>query len=278
MSNLTDLPRTNRNLYVYAGVAVLLLAMWVQLALSVHGESISWDEGDHLFAAYMTATRGDFGLNPEHPPLVKLVAALPLLAMPVLRVPVLQERNFKVEAFLSGKDFNGWNLDRGILFRARLAVTIFALLLGLLVFLATREMFGTTAAFVALTFLAFDPTLLAHGAMVTTDVGVSCFVFAAVYAFYRYAKAPSWGRAALVGLATGLGFAAKHTGVLIVPMLIALAIAAVISLVVLWAFYGFRYRSRPGGLEINPPLSVYLAQISKPWEAKLLGTVARFHA
>ena len=96
MTNLTDLPKTNRNLYVYAGVAVLLLAMWVQLALSVHGESISWDEGDHLFAAYMTATRGDFGLNPEHPPLVKLVAALPLLAMPGLRVPVLQGRNFKV--------------------------------------------------------------------------------------------------------------------------------------------------------------------------------------
>src|ERR1700722_11139067 len=306
---MNEPPRTHRNLYIWAGVAALLLCMWVQLALSVHGESISWDEGDHLFAAYMTATRGDFGLNPEHPPLVKLVAALPLLAMPGLRVPVLQERNFKVEAFLSGKDFNAWNLDRGILFRARLAVTVFALLLGLLVFLATREMFGTTAAFVALTFLAFDPTLLAHGAMVTTDVGVSCFVFAAVYAFYRYAKAPSWGRAALVGLATGLGFAAKHTGVLIVPMLIALAIceiirnprrasgestdcrktltgkmlgaltlAAVISLAVLWAFYGFRYNSRPAGLEINPPLSVYLAQISKPWEAKLLGTVARFHA
>ena len=301
--------KATQKLIVIAGVAALLLCMWVQLALSVHGESISWDEGDHLFAAYMTATRGDFGLNPEHPPLVKLVAALPLLAMPGLRVPVLQGRNFKVEAFLSGKDFNAWNLDRGILFRARLAVTVFALLLGLMVFLATREMFGTTAAFVALTFLAFDPTLLAHGAMVTTDVGVSCFVFAAVYAFYRYAKAPSWGRAALVGLATGLGFAAKHTGVLIVPILIALAIceivrnprrasgestdcrktltgkmlgalslAAVISLVVLWAFYGFRYNSRPAGLEINPPLSVYLAQISKPWEAKLLGTVARFHA
>ncbi len=295
--------------YIYAGVAALLLAMWVQLALSVHGESLSWDEGDHLFAAYMTATRGDYGLNPEHPPLVKLVAALPLLAMPGLRVPELQGRNFKVEAFLSGKDFNAWNIQRGILFRARLAVTIFPLLLGLLVFLAAREMFGPTAAFIALTFLAFDPTLLAHGAMVTTDVGVSCFILASVYAFYRYAKSPSWPRAALVGLATGLGFAAKHTGVLIVPMLIALAIceiirnprrasgestdcrktltgkmfgalalAAVISLVVLWAFYGFRYQSRPGTLEINPPLSVYVSQISKPWEAKLLSTVASFHA
>jgi Dolichyl-phosphate-mannose-protein mannosyltransferase/Tetratricopeptide repeat len=294
---------------MYLGVAALLLAMWVQLALSVHGESLSWDEGDHLFAAYMTATRGDYGLNPEHPPLVKLVAALPLLAMPGLRVPVLQARNFKVEAFLSGKDFNAWNIDRGILFRARLAVTIFPLLLGLLVFLAAREMFNTTAAFIALTLLAFDPTLLAHGAMVTTDVGVSCFILAAVYAFYRYAKAPSWGRVALLGVVTGLGFAAKHTGVLIVPILIALAIceiirnprrasgestdcrktltgkmlaalagAAVISLIVLWAFYGFRYKSRPGAQEINPPLSVSLASLSKPWEGKLVGAVARVHA
>jgi tetratricopeptide (TPR) repeat protein len=229
--------------------------------------------------------------------------------MPDLRVPALQGRNFKIEAFLSGKDFNAWNLNRGILFRARLAVTVFPLLLALLVFLATREMFGTTPAFFALTLLAFDPTLLAHGAMVTTDVGVSCFIFAAVYAFYRYVKAPSWGRVAVLGLVTGLGFAAKHTGVLIVPMLIALAIceiirnprrasgestdcrktltgkmlaalaaAAVISLIVLWAFYGFRYRARPGGLEMNPPLSVSLASLSKPWEGKLLGTVARFHA
>jgi tetratricopeptide (TPR) repeat protein len=306
---MSERPTTRNKAFTIIGVALLLFVMWMQLALSVHGESISWDEGDHLFAAYMSAKHGDFGLNPEHPPLVKLVAALPLLAMPDLRVPALQGRNFKVEAFLSGKDFNAWNLNRGILFRARLAVTVFALLLALLVFFATREMFGTTPAFFALTLLAFDPTLLAHGAMVTTDVGVSCFIFAAVYAFYRYVKAPSWGRVAVLGLVTGLGFAAKHTGVLIVPMLIALAIceiirnprrasgestdcrktltgkmfgalagAALISLIVLWAFYGFRYRARPGGLEMNPPLSVSLASLSKPWEGKLLGTVARFHA
>jgi len=170
-------------------------------------------------------------------------------------------------------------------------------------------MFGTTAGFIALAFYAFDPTFLAHGALVTTDTGVSCFIFASIYAFYHYVKAPSWGRAAVLGLATGLAFASKHTGVLLVPMLIllavceiirhprrasgetqdcrktlmgqlagALALAAVISLAVLWAFYGFRYRARPGGLEINPPLAESLGTISKPWEGKVLGTLARFRA
>jgi tetratricopeptide (TPR) repeat protein len=52
----------------------------------------------------------------------------------------------------------------------------------------------------------------------------------------------------------------------------------VISLVVLWTFYGFRYRARPGGMEINPPLAESLSEISKPWEGKVLGTLARFRA
>ena len=45
---------------------------------------------------YMTWTRADFGLNPEHPPLLKLLATAPLLPLP-LRVPELQNREFKVK-------------------------------------------------------------------------------------------------------------------------------------------------------------------------------------
>ena len=319
----TEDTKRNRSIVIYAGVAALLLVMWVQLVISVHGESLSWDEGDHLFAGYMSLKTGDLGLNPEHPPLVKAVAALPLLLMRDLRVPPLQNRNFKVEAFLDGKDFNAWNWQKGSLFRARLAVTIFPMLLGLLIFLAAREMFGTAAGFIALALYAFDPNFLAHGAMVTTDTAASCFIFASIYAFYRYVKSPSWGRAAVIGVATGLAFASKHTGVLLVPMLVvlaiceilrppqanatgdagvdtahadaikdkgatrttrlakitgALAVAAVISLIVLWAFYGFRYTSRPDGLALNPPLAESLRSLSKPWEGKLLGAVASVHA
>jgi hypothetical protein len=305
---MSERPSTRDKVLIVAGVAGLLFVMWIQLALSVRGESISWDEGDHLFAGYMSLKHGDLGLNPEHPPLAKMVAALPLLGMN-LRVPELQGRNFKVETFLDGKDFNAWNLAQGILFRARMAASFFTLLLALLVFLAAREMFGITAGFIALALFAFDPSFLAHGALVTTDAGVSCFIFACVYAFYRYVKAPSASRVIVLGIATGLAFTSKHTGVLVVPMLIVLAIceiirhprrasgetsdcrktltgnlagalaaAAVISLVVLWAFYGFRYKARPAGLEMNPPLSVSLAEISKPWEGKVLGTLARFRA
>lgn len=295
----------SRRSWTAGGVSLLLAVMFLQLFLSVRQESISWDEGDHIFAGYMSWKTGDFGLNPEHPPLVKLVAALPLLPLR-LQVPQLQNRSFKVEANLDGKDFAAANIDRGILTRSRLAASVFSLGLALLVFLAAREMFGTLAGFIALTLLAFDPNILANGALVTTDVGISCCMFASIYAFYRYAKIPSVRRLLVVGLATGFALAAKHTGVLLFPMLLFLAVielarqslgpgsadtiwqkqtlrwvgmlagTTLIAVTILWGCYGFRYAARPPGRALNPAMSEYLRQVPQPRAAQLLGLMTQW--
>jgi hypothetical protein len=113
---------------VITGVVLLVAISWIQLALSVHRNSFTWDEDDHIYAGYMSWKHGDFGLNPEHPPLVKLIAALPLLHLPA-KMPALQNRFFKLEGFLGGKEFFFNNNDAdGMLFRARLAVSFFAAL------------------------------------------------------------------------------------------------------------------------------------------------------
>lgn len=296
-----------RRSVVVIGVVSLLAILVIQLALTIRTESITWDEDDHLFAGYMSLKTGDFGLNPEHPPMVKMLAALPILHMP-LRVPTLQNREFKIEAFLDGKDFLFKNDADTMLFRARMATASLTVLLALLVFLAGQEMFGTAAGFVALLLLVFDPNQLAHGAFVATDTGVTCFLFAAVYTFYRYVKRPSVGRLLLVGVAAGLALSAKHTGILVFPMLVLLAICeyflnrkaepaetrktrpgvlsyvgalaaiAVIAVTILWAFYGFRYAARPNGLQLNPPAAQSFAYLGgHPLESKVLTTFARFH-
>ena len=301
--------RSRRGAAEAAGVIGLVLILGLQLALSVRQESQTWDEGDHIFAGYMTWTRADFGLNPEHPPLLKLLATAPLLPAP-LNVPELQNRYFKEEAFLDGKEFLYRNDADAILFRTRMAAAVLTLLTALLVFAATREMFGTGAGLVALAVLAFEPNLLAHGALVTTDAGISCFMFATIYAFYRYAKAPSLWRLLLVGVAAGLALAVKHSGIFIFPMLLLLAVCEVIrqhvaarrnsdanaeaatgtgrralrfaaslvavtvvALIVLWSFYGFRYQARPEGLELSPPLAQYVGGL-KPHEAWVISTMA----
>ena len=305
---MTFKPVTRRGAIIVVGVAGLLTMLFLQLALSVRQESQTWDEGNHIFAGYRSWTNSDFGLNPEHPPLVKLLATAPLLRLP-LQTPKLQDRDFKSEAFLDGRDFLYQNDADMILFRTRMAAAILTLLLALLVFLATKEMFGIGAAFVALSLIVFEPNLLAHGAVVTTDVGLSCFMFATVYAFYRYVKAPSVARLIIVGVAAGLALATKHTGLLVFPMLILLALCEVvrnrkgksrsvgaiakaarpaarlavaliitglIAVGVLWAFYGFRYSARPAELQLNPSLTDYTQQL-KPREAKAVLTLARWH-
>src|SRR5947209_16421092 len=87
-----------------AGVVALVLILGLQLALTVRQESQTWDEADHIFAGYMSWKRADFGLNPEHPPLVKLLATAPLLTLPP-RGPDLQNRDFKTESILDGQAF-----------------------------------------------------------------------------------------------------------------------------------------------------------------------------
>jgi len=64
---------------VAVGALGLLPVLVVQLALSVRQQSITWDEDDHLYAGYMSWKTGTLGLNPEHPPMVKLLAAIPIL-------------------------------------------------------------------------------------------------------------------------------------------------------------------------------------------------------
>jgi 4-amino-4-deoxy-L-arabinose transferase-like glycosyltransferase len=284
-----------------AAVLFLLLVLEFQLLYSVKHESLSFDEGDHIFAGYMSLKHHDFGLNPEHPPLVKMIAALPLLGMNI-HEPQLQNRNFKTEAYLSGRDFIFQGDHEKIIFRARMAASIFALLVALLAFLTAREMFGSGAGFIALTLIVFEPNFLAHGALVTTDTGAAAALLASIYAFYRYVKSPSWGRVVVLGLASGVFFIVKHSAVLLPPMLILLAItellrprrardetrlhqavrlagalvtAGIIAVGIMWVCYGFRYAARPAGTQLNPLLQDTLGNL-RPAEAKVITRVARW--
>ena len=279
-------------------VCLLLLVLLLQLILSVRRESQTWDEANHIYAGYRTWTDADYGLNPEHPPLLKLLATIPLLSSQP-KPPELMNRNFKEAAFLGGKEFLYHNNADEILFRTRMFAASLTILLALLVFIGTKEMFGRGASFVALTLLAFDPNLLAHGALVTTDAGLSCFMFASVYAFYRYVKRPTLWRLLITGIAVGLVLSVKHTGFLIFPILLLLAIGEVarliisksgwketlkpiisvavislVGLVVLWSFYGFRYKARADGLQLNPLLVDYVQGL-KPRESWTINTLAR---
>lgn len=290
--------------WTIAAALILLLILQAQLLLSVRQESQTFDESAHLYAGYSYLKRGDFGINPEHPPLVKLVAAIPLLPLR-LPVPPPPPIYFRAASAVGGLQLLYSHDADALLFRARAVTTFFTLSLALLVFLAGYEMFGAGAGLFALALFVFEPNILANGALVTTDMGASCLVFATVYAFYRYCKKPSVLRLAVCCLAAGLALAAKHSTVLLLPIFLVLAateivrprgsetalpetrgrqtlrllgfmaIVTVISVTILWAFYGFRYAARPSGQQITPPTAAYVQSLKYPVEAGAIGFLER---
>jgi len=289
---------------VRIAAASLLLILCVELALTARRESQTWDEGCHIFAGYNYWKSANFGDNPEHPPLVKLLVALPLLPM-TLKAPPHPGVFSKEEDFLTSVQFVYSNDADAILCRARMAAALLTLFLGLLVFLAAREMFGDVPAVIALTLLAFEPNLLAHGALATTDVGMACFLLAVVYAFYRYAKRPSIARLGATCVAAGLALATKHSAILIFPILLVLAVCelargqddaqsggvrgrrslrfalalatiGVVSVAILWAFYGFHYEPK-AGMDANARFTEYVGRLKNPIQKKMILTAGRWH-
>jgi hypothetical protein len=105
-------------------------------------------------------------------------------------------------------------------------VLIASLVLGCLVFLWTRHLFGPAAASFALFLYAFEPNLLAHSALVTTDLGVACFFFLAVYGLFRVVELVSVPRVLLVAAGLSLAVVTKLSTGSLVLVLALLGLAA----------------------------------------------------
>jgi hypothetical protein len=120
--------------WVIIAVIALIAVQLIQIVVVIHRESLTFDEDDHMYAGYRMWKNGDYGLNPEHPPLVKLLATLPVLGED-LWVPPLKGIFFKGEAYSGGQAWLAHN-DGGshrIVFRMRMAAELVALALWVVV-------------------------------------------------------------------------------------------------------------------------------------------------
>ncbi|MGD0792532.1 MAG: glycosyltransferase family 39 protein [Terriglobales bacterium] len=261
--------------------AALCAVMMGQLLLTGRQLSQTADEATHLYSGYRYLKCGDLTVSPEHPPLAKVIAAAPLLFM-----------NFAVNcAPFQGDDlqqaFTGlhWFYSQNwpvALVRARMAVSVFAVGLCLLVWITARRMFGLTTAIVASLLLIFEPNVLAYGSLVMTDVPVTCMLLFAVLGFYLWVRHRTVPFLLLTALAAGLTLLAKHSGVVVVPILgalaitdaltqtdggrprwqlalsnlLALALICALAVAIVWEGYGMRFAAHPAVpqlQELRPP-------------------------
>ena len=203
------------------GVAAgtLIVVFWLQMVLALPKLSPTGDEVAHLPAGYTYWTTRDFRLNPEHPPLAKLIAAFPLLFLKP-KADLNSHDWQAADQAVFGYRFVYTNDADRLFFWGRLAITLIATLGAVIVFLWARDMFGPAAGLFALGLYAFSPNLLAHGMLVTTDVPVAVF---ATLAMYLYWKAGLKGNLA-VGAAAGAAMASKFSAAVLPPILIGFAV------------------------------------------------------
>jgi hypothetical protein len=198
--------------------ACLILFFCLQAILGMSRLSATSDEAVHLAAGYSYWKTRDFRLNPEHPPLAKLIAALPLLLIQP-RFDTTTSVWKTASQYEFGFDFlYGSTADR-LLFWGRLPMVALAAFGAWITFLWSRALFGPLAALLALGLYAFSPNLLAHGMLITTDVPVAVFSLLTLYLLWRQGENPTWSSSLTVGLSLGAAVSAKFSGGLL-PLLI----------------------------------------------------------
>ena len=119
----------SKSLYV-AATAALFLILACELWLSVARLSQTVDEGAHLYAGYQYWKVQDFGLNPEHPPLLKFIAAVPLLPMQLQQPHPPTTFSSKAEEYIGGGQLLYGNDAERVLLRARMSASDLQLLSG----------------------------------------------------------------------------------------------------------------------------------------------------
>ena len=197
--------------------------------VSVRQENHTWDEAIEIASGYSFLKTGEFRMQPEHPPLGKILIALPLLAIQP-GLPLSDESWANRNELLFGSMFLYDNRvpARTILFTARIMTIGVTIVLALAIALWTRRNFSARAAIVALALFCLDPNVIANGRYVKNDLLVTLLAFLTIVAWLG-------NRIWWTGVLFGLAVATKFSAIFLVPVLLAVQLVKRRSLVTLAA-------------------------------------------
>src|SRR5476651_1112838 len=151
---------------------LVLVAFWIVLLASVRDKSLAYDEIVHATAGASYWTFGDYRLDPENGNLPQRLAGLPLV-LSGYRFPSVQSEAWRTsdEWVVSDQFFHRTGNDEiTMLWRGRIASGLLAMALGALVWGTARRLFGPAGGMLALLLYVLNPTILANGALMTSDL------------------------------------------------------------------------------------------------------------
>ncbi|TSD02074.1 MAG: hypothetical protein Athens071424_198, partial [Parcubacteria group bacterium Athens0714_24] len=263
--------------------------MFLLMFFSVRNDSATFDEVAHIPAGYSYITQQDYRLNPEHPPLIKDLSAIPLLFLKLnfpANIPAWRDQiNGQWEFghyFLYEANIN---TDQ-ILLWARFPMMLLALLFGWLLFKWAGKNYGNKVGLLTLFFYSFSPTIIAHSRYVTTDIGAAFGFFIGITTFINFLTSPTKKNLLMAGLAFGIALLLKFSVALLTPIYAVLAILwifldksnflktigktiliGLIGIVVIWGVYEFQILRYPQEIQIQSaqglPFSFLITALSQ---------------
>jgi hypothetical protein len=279
-------------------VAILLVSVGVfRSAWATRLDGFTIDEPWHITAGVAYVRTGEYYLNPEHPPLVKIVAGLAVprsafrFAAPISLHDKKEERDFVQATMYVENDADS------IQTRVRRAMFLFNSLLLLCFAMAAFRVFGGTIALASLVFVLIDPTVAAHWPVVMTDLPVAVLSVTSMLVLVETLR--NWNKAnlCLLTIALGVTLSVKHSGLITFGLSGAVGVTALLwqfwhdraralrrsgalllvlagAVGILWSAYCFRYHEAKQPIErFNRPLAQKIADVHSPvWRAGLTGS------
>ena len=193
-----------------------------QAALASPLKSAAFDEEYHIAAGYAYLKTGDFRMSASHPPLINTLSAIPLLLLEGVNLPTDDPSWTDSDYFLFSDVFL-WQANdnpQQILVYGRVSIILLGTLLVFVLFWWARQMAGPIAGWIALILAMFDPNLIANSRLITTDLGLTCFVTLTMWRLWCWLERPSGINLILTGILAGLTMATKFTGLLIWPVIL----------------------------------------------------------
>jgi hypothetical protein len=196
-------------------VAVLALQ-----GLAIARQAVTSDEVFHLLAGYQADRHGRNGLNLEHPPLVKMIAAIPLAAVPDLVAPAARVATQQPIYSQPGME------ARARLWGRALAAAVFGLPFLAVAFLLGREVGGGAAGISLALSLGLSFCVFPYLPLLYTDTAAALGFGLTLWTACRFLRRADLRSAVPLGLALGLALASKFTGLLALPAVAAALLLA----------------------------------------------------
>ena len=208
-------------------LAAVLGLWWCVAVGSTLGKSATSDEPLHIIGGVSYWRLNDYRLHPENGNLPQRWCAIPLV-MAGWPLPSFEHPGWNTSG-MAGLSraylFETGNPSRWMLLLARSFAAVWGVLIALLVYRWSRELFGREGAWLSLAFCLTDTTLLANAPLATSDACAAFFFTWSTLAIWRMLALPSSKTAAVAAIAVAGLFVAKFSAPLeILVGLILLAI------------------------------------------------------